>query len=86
MRFKSYKEKHKVLLNAEDKLVLLKDEVFALGDNRKISLDSSEKGPFDFSDIAGIVELDRKNGEKVFDFYYDYIINGRFFTTLFNIF
>jgi signal peptidase I len=85
-RFEDYKEKNKILLNNDYKLIIRDGEVFALGDNRRISSDSSELGAFDFEDIAGIVESDRLSDKGLFQFYYDYIIKGQFFFTLINIF
>ena len=85
-RFEDYKTKHPVLLNNENKLVIRDYEVFALGDNRRISSDSSERGAFEIDDIAGIVEIDRKFDENIFKFYYEYILNGGFIYTLINIF
>ena len=85
-RFEEYKEKNKLLLNNEYKLIIRDDEIFALGDNRRISADSSELGPFDYEDIVGIVECDRFSDVGLFEFYYEYIIQGRFLYTLVNIF
>lgn len=85
VRFDEYKNNNKILLNKDGKLVIREDEVFALGDNRKVSSDSSERGAFKIDDIAGIVERDRFHDESIIDFYYDYILNGEFFVTIANI-
>jgi len=84
--FNEYKNKNKELLTKDNKLIIGKDELFVLGDNRNNSNDSSESGAFDIKDVAGIVERDRKYDQSIFDFYFNYIVNGGFFYTLFNIF
>lgn len=74
------------LFNAEGKLVVGDGEVFALGDNRKVSLDSSTYGTFKCSQISGTVEVVRYYGESDFNFYFDYIMQGRFIYTILGIF
>ncbi|MBE5739133.1 MAG: signal peptidase I [Clostridiales bacterium] len=74
------------LFNEEGKLVVGEDKVFALGDNRRVSLDSTVYGTFDASQVTGRVEVTRYYGEQGFDFFFDYIMNGRFFYTIANIF
>lgn len=85
-RFEEYKLKNKILLNNDNKLIIREGELFALGDNRRISSDSSERGPFDFEKIGGIVEVNRWYDESKFDFYFNYLTKGQFFYTLSNIF
>lgn len=70
----------------DGKYVVKEGEIFALGDHRAVSVDSSEYGGFKISDIVGKVELTRYYGDNAFNFYFDYIIKGRFFGTISNVF
>jgi len=67
-------------------LVLNKGEIFALGDNRHDSKDSTYYGTFDSKSILGIVELERKYDENKFAFYWNYVTLGKFFDTIINCF
>lgn len=69
-----------------EKLVVPEGEIFALGDNRHVSQDSTHYGTFEYSQIDGIVEEIRYYGESEFVFYWDYIIKGRFVNTIINCF
>lgn len=69
-----------------EKLVVPEGEIFALGDNRHVSLDSTYFGTFKPSQIDGTVEKVRYYGVGKFEFYWNYIINGEFITTLCNSF
>lgn len=73
-------------LFVNDKLVVPEDEIFVLGDNREVSSDSSINGTYAMSDIMGIVEDIRYYGEGEFEYLADYVLNGRFFKTIFNMF
>lgn len=68
------------------KLVVPEGEVFVLGDNRKVSQDSTHYGTFKLSKVLGKVECVRYYGESEFSFYYNYIIRGEFFSTIANLF
>lgn len=68
------------------KYIVKDSEIFALGDHREVSVDSSQYGGFDFSQITGKVELIRYYEDNVFKFYFDYIVNGKFVYTLIKIF
>jgi len=68
------------------KLVVPEGEIFALGDNRHDSKDSTYYGTFDSKSILGIVELERKYDENKFAFYWNYVTLGKFFDTIINCF
>lgn len=68
------------------KYVVKDNEIFALGDHRAVSVDSSEYGGFSVTNITGKVELIRYYEDNTFAFYFNYIIKGKFFNTLINIF
>ena len=68
------------------KYIVKDSEIFALGDHREVSVDSSQYGGFAFSQITGKVELIRYYEDNVFKFYFDYIVNGKFVYTLIKIF
>lgn len=74
------------LFNSDGKLVVGENKVFALGDNRKVSLDSSTYGTFDFRQVSGKVEIVKYYGETEFDFYFNYIMQGKFIYTIVNMF
>lgn len=82
----SLKENHPELFMRSGKLVVPNGEIFALGDNRHDSKDSTYYGTFKMSQIAGVVELERKAGEGEFKFYWNYVTNGKFFSTIANCF
>jgi signal peptidase I len=64
------------------KLVVPDGEIFALGDNRHDSKDSTYYGTFKQSDILGKVELVRYHDEGKFQFYLEYLTQGKFFFTI----
>lgn len=68
------------------KLVVPKGEVFALGDNRHNSKDSTYYGTFKVSQLDGTVEAIRYYGESEFIFYWNYIVKGKFIGTIVNCF
>lgn len=74
------------LFNEEGKLVVPENEYFVLGDNRHESKDSMYYGTFDKSEIIGIVEHSLYSNESKFVFYWDYIVEGKFFRTIANSF
>lgn len=69
----------------DGKYIVPEDSVFALGDNRAKSQDSSYYGAFSKENIQGIVELIQKSGESKWEFYTSYIVRGKFFTTIANM-
>lgn len=86
LRWLNLKDEKPELFNEDGKLVVGNSQVFALGDNRKVSIDSTYHGPFETSAIQGVVESIQYYGESSFGFYWDYVVQGKFLTTLFNIF
>ncbi len=70
----------------EGKYVVPEKSVFALGDNRGKSQDSSYYGAFPNQDIQGVVEIVQRHGISKFEFYTSYIIQGKFFRTIENLF
>ena len=87
INFHSYlKSAFPELFNSDNKLVVPDGQIFALGDNRHDSKDSTYYGTFKKEDIMGTVELTRKAKESEFVFYYEYIMDGKFFTTIANCF
>lgn len=74
------------LFNEGGTLVVPEGCVFVLGDNRHDSKDSTYYGPFKSEDIMGTVELVREAQTSEFQFYYEYVRDGRFFKTIFNCF
>lgn len=84
-RFERLKENKKdSFING--KYVVKENEIFALGDHRSVSIDSSEYGGFAFDSITGKVELIRYYDDNTFSFYFDYVTEGKFVKTLINIF
>jgi len=84
-RFQDLKTNHSELF-VDDKLVVPHNEIFALGDNRHVSKDSTYYGTFKFENIFGIIENVRSAGTTQFQFYWDYLISGKFIITLANCF
>ena len=74
------------LFNNDAKLIVPENTIFVLGDNRAVSVDSATLGPINIDDLQGRVELILFSGESEFAFYYDYLVSGKFFTTLVNMF
>lgn len=68
------------------KMTVGENEIFVLGDNRWVSLDSSAQGTYKMSRVVGVVEEIQEYGVSDFEFYWDYIVKGRFFKTIFNFF
>lgn len=66
------------------KILVPEGEIFALGDNRHVSKDSSYYGTFKLEQIEGTVERTKYTSVSSFSFYWDYIMNGEFFTTMSN--
>ena len=64
------------------KLVVPEGEIFALGDNRHDSKDSTYYGTFKESNVIGEVEIVRYHDESKFLFYWKYARDGKFFETI----
>ena len=73
-------------LFVDDKLVVPEGHVFVLGDNRHNSRDSTSYGTFKKSQLLGCVEQSCNGDEGKLLFYINYILEGKFFDTLFNCF
>ena len=58
--------------------------VFALGDNRHNSQDSSYYGAFEYENVLGVVESCLSGGKSEFLFYVDYLAKGKVFETIAN--
>lgn len=85
-RLEALREARPVLFDDAGKYVVKENQVFALGDNRHVSKDSTFYGAFDKSNIMGIVERTRFADMSEFDFYVDYIFKGQFFESIANCF
>lgn len=85
-RFDALRSSKPELFNEDAKLVVPDNQIFVLGDNRGVSIDSSSLGTIDYSNLEGQVELVKYHGTSDFSFYYDYIIEGKFIATIINIF
>jgi signal peptidase I len=70
----------------DGKLVVPENQVFALGDNRHDSKDSTYYGTFNNEMILGKVEFERFHNESKFWFYWNYVVQGKFFKTIANCF
>lgn len=77
--FQNLKRDKPWLFNNDGKLVVGEDSLFALGDNRRYSQDSSYYGTFKYSQIRGVVEEIRYYGESELNFYLNYVGSGDFF-------
>lgn len=84
--FQTLKGTHPEQFNADGKLVVGDGKIFVLGDNREKSSDSSLRGVFDISQVAGKVERIMYYGESQTLFVINYLWKGEFFKTLFNAF
>lgn len=84
--FNTLREAKAELFGEDGKLVVPNNQIFVLGDNRAVSVDSSSLGTIDYSNVEGRVELVKYHGTSDFSFYYDYIIEGKFITTIINMF
>lgn len=85
-KFQELKASKSEIFNDLGKLVVPENSVFVLGDNRHVSVDSSTLGTFTIDDISGQVELTKYHGTSDFAFYWTYIVEGKFITTLMNMF
>ncbi len=74
------------LFNEQGKLVVPDNEFLVFGDNRHVSQDSVHYGTFERQELIGTVEWSLYSGESKFAFYCDYILTGKFFTTIANCF
>lgn len=74
--------KYNKVFNESGKLVVGKNQVFVLGDNRKVSDDSTTHGAFDQSQVVGKAERVRYYEESEFEFMFNYIMRGEFFKTI----
>lgn len=80
------KESKPELFNEDGKMLVCENQIFVLGDNRAVSLDSSSHGTYAIDKVDGIVEKTLYYGESEFEFYWNYIVKGEFFYTIINIF
>ena len=85
-KLETLREEHTELFDESGEYIVGENQVFAMGDNRHVSKDSTFYGAFDSSDIMGIVERSRFAGESEFQFYIDYIFKGKFFESIANCF
>ncbi|MGN0961270.1 MAG: signal peptidase I [Christensenellales bacterium] len=67
-----------------NKLLVPEGQVFVLGDNRHVSLDSTHYGTFKLTQIEGTVERIKYSNTRDFEFYFNYIVKGEFFQTILN--
>lgn len=81
-RFKLEMQANYPELFINDKLVVPEGHIFALGDNRHESKDSTSYGTFEENAVIGKVELVRKAGVSEWSFYWDYIWDGKVFNTI----
>lgn len=80
--FNLLRSKKPELFNLYGQLVVGEDSVFAMGDNRRDSQDSTHYGTFDYSQIRGVVTEIRYYGENELDFYLQFVGSGRFMDSL----
>lgn len=59
------------LFNDKDELVVPKGYIFALGDNRGVSVDSSELGPFKSESVVGKVDHIIKDGDNELIYFFN---------------
>ena len=86
VKFEALKQYKPEMFNDFGQLVVQEGEIFVLGDNRHVSDDSSKHGCYKMFDVMGIVEQVKYYGESSFEFYYNYVAQGKFFTTIINLF
>lgn len=82
--FQALKETNPEQFNTDGKLVVGEGEIFVLGDNRAVSLDSSSHGVFDMNQVSGKVEKIRYYEENQILFVINYLWKGDFLKTLVN--
>ena len=85
-KFQDLKQKFPDHFNSKGELIIPQNSIFAMGDNRRVSLDSTTYGPFELSQVDGKVEYYKFYEQTTFSFYYDYIVQGEFIHTFINCF